>query len=138
MTNAAREPSGIRINLFMSGKIATLEVKNRIIQAPMGTYSYDAKGIPSQQTSDYFADWVKRGVGLARPYPRDIDRAWEAVKGARSPRLHLFISTSDIHLKHQLKKSQNDPRYQIFYKKTEDVPERHFRELGLKPRSVKE
>jgi len=45
-------------------------------------------------------------AGLARANPKDIDRAWEAVKGAKFPRLHTFISTSDIHLKHQLKKSK--------------------------------
>ncbi len=47
-------------------------------------------------------------AALARANPQDIDRAWEAVKGARSPRLHTFISTSDIHLKHQLKKSKDE------------------------------
>ncbi len=47
-------------------------------------------------------------AALARANPQDIDRAWEAVKGARFPRLHTFISTSDIHLKHQLKKSKEE------------------------------
>jgi 2-isopropylmalate synthase len=45
-------------------------------------------------------------AALARTNPKDIDRAWEAVKGARHPRIHLFISTSDIHLKHQLGKTK--------------------------------
>ena len=44
--------------------------------------------------------------GLARANPADIDRAWEAVKMARSPRIHVFISASDIHMMHQLKKSR--------------------------------
>jgi len=47
-------------------------------------------------------------AALARANLKDIDRAWEAVKGARFPRLHAFISTSDIHLKHQLKKSKEE------------------------------
>jgi 2-isopropylmalate synthase len=47
-------------------------------------------------------------AALARTNPKDIDRAWEAVKGARFPRLHTFISTSDIHLKHQLNKSRQE------------------------------
>ena len=47
-------------------------------------------------------------AALARANPQDIDRAWEAVKGAKLPRLHTFISTSDIHLKHQLKKSKEE------------------------------
>jgi 2-isopropylmalate synthase len=49
-----------------------------------------------------------RVVALARANPRDIDRAWEAVKGAKFPCLHTFISTSNIHLKHQLKKSKEE------------------------------
>ena len=53
---------------------------------------------------------IKRSevAALARANPKDIDRAWEAVKEAKFPRLHTFISTSDIHLKHQLKKSKED------------------------------
>jgi 2-isopropylmalate synthase len=53
---------------------------------------------------------IKRSqvAGLARANPHDIDRAWEAIKGARHPMLHTFISTSDIHLKHQLKKSKEE------------------------------
>jgi 2-isopropylmalate synthase len=47
-------------------------------------------------------------AALARANPKDIDRAWEAVKGAKFPMLHIFISTSDIHLKHQLKKSRKE------------------------------
>jgi 2-isopropylmalate synthase len=47
-------------------------------------------------------------VALARANPKDIDRAWEAVRVAKSPRLHTFISTSDIHLQHQLKKSREE------------------------------
>jgi len=44
--------------------------------------------------------------GLARAHPDDIDRAWEAVKGAEHPRIHVFLSASDIHLVYQLKKSR--------------------------------
>src|SRR5438128_5952761 len=40
---------------------------------------------------------------LARARPEDIDRAWEALKGAPKVRIHTFISTSDIHLKHQFR-----------------------------------
>jgi 2-isopropylmalate synthase len=53
---------------------------------------------------------IKRSevAALARTNPKDIDRAWEAVRIAKSPRLHTFISTSDIHLQHQLKKSKEE------------------------------
>jgi len=37
-----------------------------------------------------------------------VDRAWEAVKGAVHPRIHIFLSASDIHLIHQLKKSRDE------------------------------
>jgi len=46
--------------------------------------------------------------GLARAHPDDIDRAWEAVKEAAHPRIHVFLSASDIHLLHQLKKSREE------------------------------
>ncbi|MFC1912728.1 2-isopropylmalate synthase [Chloroflexota bacterium] len=46
--------------------------------------------------------------GLARAHPNDIDRAWEAVKEAAHPRIHVFLSASDIHLLHQLKKSREE------------------------------
>lgn len=35
--------------------------------------------------------------GLARANLRDIDRAWEAVRHARAPRIHTFIGTSPLH-----------------------------------------
>ncbi|MFH1149667.1 MAG: 2-isopropylmalate synthase [Actinomycetota bacterium] len=45
---------------------------------------------------------------LARAHPKDIDRAWEAVSKAARPRIHTFVSTSDIHLEHQLHKSREE------------------------------
>ena len=47
-------------------------------------------------------------AALARAQFPDIDAAWEAVKEATEPRIHTFISTSDIHLKYQLKKSREE------------------------------
>ena len=41
--------------------------------------------------------------GLARTNKNDIDKAWEAVQHAKFPRIHTFIATSDIHMKHKLK-----------------------------------
>ncbi len=46
--------------------------------------------------------------GLARALPDDIDKAWEAVKEAADPRIHVFLSASDIHIMHQLKKSRDE------------------------------
>ncbi len=41
-------------------------------------------------------------TALARTSKDDIDKAWGAVKDAANPRIHTFIATSDIHLKHKL------------------------------------
>ena len=46
--------------------------------------------------------------GLARANPMDIDRAWEAIQGAAHPRIHVFVSSSDIHLMHVLKKNRDE------------------------------
>ncbi|AAW39927.1 MAG: 2-isopropylmalate synthase [Dehalococcoides mccartyi] len=46
--------------------------------------------------------------GLARAIPADIDRAWEALKEAAHPRIHVFISSSEIHMVHQIKKSREE------------------------------
>ena len=40
---------------------------------------------------------------LARTVKGDIEKAWEAVKKAKKPRIHTFIATSDIHMKYKLK-----------------------------------
>jgi 2-isopropylmalate synthase len=45
---------------------------------------------------------------LARARPEDIDRAWEALKGAPRARIHTFLSTSDIHLKHQFRMTRKE------------------------------
>jgi len=45
---------------------------------------------------------------LTHANPDAIDRAWEAVKVAERPRIHVFLSASDIHLLHQLKKSRDE------------------------------
>ena len=42
-------------------------------------------------------------AGLARTSKEDIDKAWGAIKDAAHPRIHTFIATSDIHMKHKLK-----------------------------------
>jgi len=41
-------------------------------------------------------------AGLARATRKDIDRAWEALKDARRPRIHTFLSTSPLHMKFKL------------------------------------
>jgi 2-isopropylmalate synthase len=45
---------------------------------------------------------------LAHANTEAIDRAWEAVKKAKKPRIHIFLSASDIHLLYQLKKTREE------------------------------
>lgn len=42
-------------------------------------------------------------AALCRTRPKDIELAWEAVRKAASPRIHTFIATSEIHMRHKLK-----------------------------------
>ena len=51
-------------------------------------------------------------AGLARTNAQDIDAAWNAVKDAERPRIHTFISTSDIHIQHQLQTTREDVKGQ--------------------------
>jgi len=52
-------------------------------------------------------------AGLARANREDIDRAYEAVKVAPRHRIHTFLATSDIHLKHKLKIDREECIQQI-------------------------
>ncbi len=45
---------------------------------------------------------------LARTVKDDIDKAWDAVKGAKKPRIHTFIATSDIHMEYKLRMSPEE------------------------------
>src|SRR5580692_2556577 len=51
-------------------------------------------------------------AGLARTHVADIDAAWESVRDAERPRIHTFISTSDIHIVHQLQTTREDVKGQ--------------------------
>jgi 2-isopropylmalate synthase len=45
---------------------------------------------------------------LARTAAADIERAWEAVREAGRPRIHVFIATSDLHIRHKLQTTRED------------------------------
>ena len=47
-------------------------------------------------------------ASLARATYKDIDCAWDAVKHAADPRIHLFIATSPLHMQYKLKMSPED------------------------------
>ncbi len=72
-------------------------------------------GFPATSKGDFdavcqIAKKIREPVicALARALPDDINTAWEAIKEAENPRIHTFISTSDIHLAYQLKKSRQE------------------------------
>jgi len=56
------------------------------------------------------AKHIKKSIicSLARANIKDIDRAWEALKDAKKPRIHIFIATSDLHLKYKLSKTRDE------------------------------
>src|SRR5258708_23825884 len=67
-------------------------------------------GFPIASDGDFesvkaIASVVRRPIiaGLARACRPDIERAWEALKGAARPRIHVVLATSDIHLKYKLR-----------------------------------
>ncbi|MGC6499604.1 MAG: 2-isopropylmalate synthase [Henriciella sp.] len=71
-------------------------------------------GFPASSVGDFEAvrDIARRSrdsviCGLARSTPGDIDRCGEAVREAARPRIHTFISTSPVHMKHKLQMGPN-------------------------------
>jgi 2-isopropylmalate synthase len=87
--------------LLMAGKLVELGVD--ILEA----------GFPIASQGDFEAvdavsrefPWVQVAA-LARCTRLDVERAAESLKKARRPRIHTFLATSDIHLKHKLKMSR--------------------------------
>ena len=92
------------------GASMTLEEKLQIAELLdyMGVDVIEA-GFPVASNGDFeavseVAKVVKNAqvCGLSRASEKDIDRAAEAVKFAAHPRIHTFISTSPVHMKHKL------------------------------------
>jgi len=72
-------------------------------------------GFPASSVGDFeavrlIAQEVRKPIicALTHANAAAIDRAWEAIKEAARPRIHIFISASDIHLSYQLKKSRGE------------------------------
>jgi 2-isopropylmalate synthase len=73
-------------------------------------------GFPAASPGDWAAvNAIAREVGtpdgpviaaLARANRNDIDKAWTAIQPAAKKRIHTFMSTSDIHLEHQFRKTR--------------------------------
>src|SRR5499427_10740976 len=97
------------------GAAMTLEEKIEIAEFldQMGVDIIEA-GFPISSPGDFEAvrevtKVVKNATvcGLARAGFKDIDAAGDALKGAKRPRIHTFISTSPVHMKHKLQMGEN-------------------------------
>ncbi len=72
-------------------------------------------GFPIASDGDFeavkaVASVVRRPIiaALARASNADIERAWEALKDAARPRIHVFLATSDIHLQYKLRMTREE------------------------------
>lgn len=89
-----------------------LEIAHQLVR--LGVDVIEA-GFPASSPGDFaavqsIAQQVKGAVicGLARCTESDIRTCWEAIKDAERPRIHTFISTSDIHLRYQMRMSHSE------------------------------
>lgn len=97
------------INLNIKEKLEIAEQLNRL-----GVDVIEA-GFPQTSVGDFeavkaIAETVKGPTiaGLARAMELDIDRCWEAVRHAPRHRIHVFLSTSDIHRKYMLNATEDE------------------------------
>src|SRR5436309_3367660 len=72
-------------------------------------------GFPISSDGDFeavraIAAVVRRPIiaALARACRPDIERAWQALKDAAHPRIHVFLATSDIHLQYKLRITRDE------------------------------
>lgn len=90
----ARALSRLRVNVIEAGFPAAspddLNAVRRISEEVGGAASPDREQPPII-------------CGLARAHAADIEAAWEAVRPAARPRIHTFLATSEIHMKHKLR-----------------------------------
>ncbi|MGC2240241.1 MAG: 2-isopropylmalate synthase [Acidimicrobiia bacterium] len=47
-------------------------------------------------------------AALARAQAGDVERAWEAIRDAPQPRIHVFLATSPIHMEHKLRMGEEE------------------------------
>lgn len=72
-------------------------------------------GFPASSKGDFnavkaIADTIQNTsvIALARTVKSDIDTAWEALKGAKKPAIHIFLATSPIHMEYKLRKTPEE------------------------------
>ncbi|MFY9175512.1 MAG: 2-isopropylmalate synthase [Peptococcia bacterium] len=103
------------------GVSLNIEEKLAIAQqlAKLGVDVIEA-GFPIASPGDFaavqrIAQEVKGPVicALARTEEADIKRAYEAIKDAEKPRIHTFVATSEIHMKHKLQKTRDEVKEMV-------------------------
>ncbi|MFH1031291.1 MAG: FAD-dependent oxidoreductase [Chloroflexota bacterium] len=82
--------------LFEPGRIGKMELKNRLVMAPMGTFTADAEGFITQRTIDYYVERAKGGVGLI------ISQATCCVPGGLAPGRAFFSDDKYIPMQKKL------------------------------------
>src|SRR5579872_6707632 len=72
-------------------------------------------GFPIASEGDFeavraIAEIIRRPIiaGLARACRQDIERAWDGLKAAARPQIHVFLATSDIHLQYKLRITRDE------------------------------
>ena len=99
-----------------AGAAMTIDEKYEVAQQldRLGVDIIEA-GFPMSSPGDFaavkkIADEIRRPIiaALSHANNKAIDRTWEASKGASQPRIHVFLSSSDIHIAHQLRKNREE------------------------------
>ena len=72
-------------------------------------------GFPYSSPGDFEAvQWIAHHIdgpviaGLCRARSEDVERTAEALRGGKRTRIHTFIATSDLHLRHKLRKTREE------------------------------
>ncbi len=99
--------SGINLNIADKVRIALVLDKLGIDAIEAG---FPASSANDRRAVERIAQEVKNAsvTALARADRNDIDIAAEALKQAKTPRIHVFIATSDIHMKYKLNKTREE------------------------------
>jgi 2-isopropylmalate synthase len=98
---------GVSFTLQQKLKIAKLLEEMRVDMMEAG---FAASSEGEFNTVKTVAKEIKDSIvaTLCRTLAKDIDLGWEAVKYTKNPRIHVFISTSDIHLEYMMKKTRQE------------------------------
>ncbi|MDI6736376.1 MAG: 2-isopropylmalate synthase [bacterium] len=97
---------------------ASMDIKEKLeIATQLGRLGVDIieAGFPMSSPGDFeavrlIAQTIEGPTicGLSRARKGDIDRTWEAISSAKKPRIHTFISASDVQIEHQLHKTHKE------------------------------